>query len=127
MQEDDHGCGHGQFIIGEHKVSQFHIKFRACPTNFNPPQYIQFDQETLREYVHLAIGNDKVEFTEKAKRELAQLRQTAMGNVIQTIYTESDDMIVEYYKYNGYGAHTVTAALRNILSGPKLTISADME
>ncbi len=108
-------------------MCQFHIKFRACPTNFNPPQYIQFDQESLWQYVHLSIGSDKAEFTEKAKRELAQLRTTALGNVIQSIYTESDDKIVEYYTYRGYGTHTVTAALRNILRGPKLTVSADME
>ncbi len=108
-------------------MSQFHIKFRACPTNFNPPQYIHFHQDSLWQYVHLSINSDKVEFTEKAKREIPQLRTTAMGNVIQMIYTENDDKIVEYYRYNGYGSHIVTKALCNLLHGPKLTISADME
>lgn len=100
----------------------FHVKFRACPTNFNPIQYVQFSKDELRRYVHLG-SHRGVDFTEAARRERGLT--SGSGYVISEIYTESGDVIVNFYTHNGYGPHTVTEALKAILLPPKKVVSAD--
>ena len=102
----------------------YHVKFRACPTNYNPIQYVQFSKDELRRYIHLG-GHRGVEFTEAARRECGLT--SGSGYVIFEIYTENGDVIVNFYTHNGYAPATVTEALKAILLPPKKVISADSQ
>ena len=100
----------------------FHVEFRACPTNHNPMQFLHFTAEELRNCV--CLERDRAEFTEHARRKHTL---NAHSYVIERIYSETPDKIIEYYKYNYRVANTVTEALRTLINPPKKVVSADDE
>ena len=102
-------------------MTVYYVEFRACPMIHNERQTMTLTAEMLRGFV--SLDRDRAEFTELAKRERGL--GNGAGYVIERIYVETDDAIIEYYKYGHRSANTVTATLRNLINPPKRVVSAD--
>jgi hypothetical protein len=102
-------------------MAVFYVEFRACPMVHHDKQTFVLTEADLRRFV--CLDRDRAEFTDEAKRERSL--GNGSGYVIERIYTEDDEAIIEYYKYGYRTSNTVTAALRDMIKPPKRVVSAD--